>query len=79
MVKAVRPLTKPLVPSSGSTRKKGPVSSGMWPAVTASSAMTATPGATRASASRMISSDCRSAAVTGLWSAFLSTATPELK
>ena len=66
MVKDVRPLMKLLVPSSGSTRKKGPVSAGMRPAVTSSSAMTATPGASRASPSRMISSDCRSAAVTGV-------------
>ena len=70
---------KLLVPSSGSTRKKAPAMPGMRPAVTASSAITGTPGASRASPSRMISSDCRSAAVTGLWSAFRSTATPEPK
>ena len=76
MVNSGLPLMKPLVPSSGSTRKNAPAMSGMRPAATSSSAMTGTPGARRASPARMISSDCRSAAVTGLWSALRSTATP---
>ncbi len=75
-VKSVPPATNSRVPSSGSTRKKASSSRGCSPRLMASSAITGTPGAHRASASTIISSASRSAAVTGLESVFLSTVNP---
>src|SRR5262245_57116844 len=76
MVNSGLPLMKPLVPSRGSTRKKRSDVAGKRPLLTASSAMTGMPGASRCRPCRMMSSAARSAMVTGLRSAFLSTATP---
>jgi hypothetical protein len=73
------PLMNDLVPSTGSTRKNESPVLGMCPAEAASSDTTGTPGAARSSPARMISSDCRSATVTGLRSAFVSAVTPAAK
>ena len=66
MVNCGLPRMNGLVPSSGSTRKNESPVLGMRPTAAASSETTGTPGATRASPARMMSSDSRSATVTGL-------------
>src|SRR5262245_51846887 len=76
MVNSGLPLMKPLVPSRGSTRKKRSEAAGKRPLLTASSATAGMPGASRCRPRRIMSSAARSAMVTGLRSAFLSTATP---
>src|SRR5258705_1781104 len=72
MVNSGLPLMKPLVPSKGSTRKKRSAVAGRI--AIDSSAITGTPGARRCKPRTIISSAARSATVTGLRSAFLSTA-----